>query len=112
MQLEAKKLLYDIQSAAQAIEQFIGGKGPDDYENDLMLQSAVERQFMILGEAMAQLSKIWSDIEEKISNVREIINFRNVIVHGYSSIENQTIWGIIKADLDILSKEVAKLIIS
>ena len=110
MRLEAKKFLYDIQSAVQAIKQFIDGKDLDDYQGDLMLQSAVERQFMILGEAMAQLSKIWPDIEEKISNVREIINFRNVIVHGYSSIENQTIWGIIEADLDILNKEVAALI--
>lgn len=110
MRLEAKKFLYDIQTAVRAIEQFIDGKKLEDYQNDLMLRSAVERQFMILGEAMAQLSKTWPDIEEKISNAREIINFRNVIVHGYSSIENQTVWGIIEADLDILSKEVAKLI--
>ena len=41
MRLEAKKFLYDIQSAVQAIKQFIDGKDLDDYQGDLMLQSAM-----------------------------------------------------------------------
>ena len=110
MKLEVKKFLYDIHSACQTIEQFIAGKSLEDYEDDLLLQSAVERQFMIIGEAATQLIKIWPEFENKISNVREIIDFRNVMVHGYSTIENQTVWGIIQADLPILSKEISNLI--
>ena len=49
MQLEARKLLYDIQTACGAIKEFIADKNLEDYEKDLMLQSAVERQFMIVG---------------------------------------------------------------
>ncbi len=110
MKLEARKFLYDIQTACDAIEQFIAGKSLDDYEDDLLLQSAVERQFMIIGEALSQLIKIWPESENQISNVREIIDFRNVIVHGYSTVENQTIWGIIEADLPTLIREIKTLI--
>jgi uncharacterized protein with HEPN domain len=110
MQLEAKKLLYDIQTACKAIEQFVAGKNLEHYENDLLLQSAVERQFMIIGEALSQLIREWPEFEVKISNAREIVDLRNVIVHGYSTVENQTVWGIIQGDLLVLSKEIDNLI--
>jgi len=110
MQLEAKKFLYDIQTACKAIEQFIAGKTLKDYENDLLLQSAVERQFMIIGEALSQLIREWPEFEVKISNAGEIVDLRNVIVHGYSTVENQTVWGIIQGDLLVLSKEIDNLI--
>jgi uncharacterized protein with HEPN domain len=54
---EAKKLLYDMQQAAMAIAEFTAGKTLDDYRTDRMLRSAVERQFEIIGEALAQLTK-------------------------------------------------------
>jgi len=35
---------------------------------------------------------------------------RNVIVHGYAVIENETIWGILQDDLPDLYKQVQKLL--
>lgn len=49
MQVEAKKFLYDIQRASELIANFIAGKTLAEYEEDIMLQSAVERQFEIVG---------------------------------------------------------------
>ena len=49
MQREVAKLLYDIQQACQAVAQFNHGKSLDDYQDDLLLRSAVERQLMIVG---------------------------------------------------------------
>jgi uncharacterized protein with HEPN domain len=55
MRPEAKKYLYDIQQAAELIASFTTGKTPADYEKGAMLRSAVERQFEIISEALAQL---------------------------------------------------------
>ena len=52
MRLEAKKRLYDILRAAAILAEFTDGKSIDDYERDIMLRSAVERQFAIIGEAI------------------------------------------------------------
>jgi uncharacterized protein with HEPN domain len=56
MRLEAKKYLFDIQSAASLITEFVSGKRFEDYRADALLRSAVERQFEVIGEALAQLA--------------------------------------------------------
>ena len=110
MRLEARKYFYDINFACELIMEFIAGKSLGDYEKDVMLQSAVERQFMIIGEALSQLLRKWPEFENDISHAREIISFRNVIIHGYSTIENETVWGVICGDLPTLSEEITGLI--
>ncbi len=55
MQRETAKLLVDMQRAAERIGRFAQGKTFEQYQEDEMLRSAVERQFEILGEAMARL---------------------------------------------------------
>lgn len=49
MQSDARQLLYDIATATQAIRGFTHGRTRRDYENDLMLRSACERQLEMLG---------------------------------------------------------------
>ena len=43
--------LWDMLTAARAVEGFIRGRTDADYLADLMLRSAVERQIEIIGEA-------------------------------------------------------------
>ena len=69
-----------------------------------MLRSAVERQMMIIGEALDQAVDLQPELSEQISEVREIVNLRNVIVHGYAVVENETIWGIVTDASLLLSK--------
>jgi len=107
---ETYKYLYDIAQACCALETFIHNKTLDEYQNDLFLRSAVERQFGIIGEALNQASKIDESLEKNIVNVREIINLRNVIIHSYSTVENETIWGILQNDLPKLHQQVKTLL--
>jgi uncharacterized protein with HEPN domain len=53
MQRDPRAYLWDIQQAANLIVQFTTGRAFDDYLADVMFRSAVERQFMIIGEALA-----------------------------------------------------------
>jgi uncharacterized protein with HEPN domain len=51
---ETAKLLWDMLAAARRIEKFTLGKTFDDYRDDELLKSGVERQFEIIGEAMTR----------------------------------------------------------
>lgn len=50
MEDDLLKHLYDIKAAAAAILRFVCGKTFDDYEEDELLRSGVERKFKIVGE--------------------------------------------------------------
>jgi uncharacterized protein with HEPN domain len=52
MQHDARKYLFDALSACDAIAEFTQRKSLDDYLDELILRSAVERQFEILGDAI------------------------------------------------------------
>jgi uncharacterized protein with HEPN domain len=110
MRLRTKKYLEDIRMACEGISQFVTGKTVGDYEKDLMLRSAVERQFIIIGEALNQLAYEDRDTAERITDFREIIGFRNVLVHGYDVADDTVVWDTITKDLPILEKEIVKLL--
>ncbi len=95
MRLEIKKYLYDIQYAIGLLREFTGDKMFADYERDTMMRSAVERQFEIIGEAMAQLAKLDSALASRISKYQRIIAFRNVLIHGYADVDNRLVWDVI-----------------
>lgn len=110
MQPEIRKHFYDILKACEAIFEFTNGKDLTSYETDLLLRSGVERQLMIIGEAMNQVMHNEPEICEHIAEAREIVNLRNVIVHGYAVVENATIWGILQGDLPVLYNQVKQLL--
>ena len=104
-----KKLLFDILSSINNIDNYIGEKKIfEEYEDNPMLQDAVERNIEIIGEAVNKLLFIEPDI--RISNSRRIVDARNKIIHGYDEIESTQIWGIIINHLPTLKEEVTKLL--
>lgn len=110
MPLESLKHLYDMQQACRLLAAFIAGKTLGDYSADAMLRSAVERQLTIVGEALNRLKKIDPATVSAITNARQIIAFRNILVHGYDVVRDEVVWGILEADLPILSREVNTLL--
>jgi uncharacterized protein with HEPN domain len=72
---------------------FIEGKSFEDFQEDRMLQVAIEREFEIIGEALQRLSRIEeTTLAEKIPEYRKIIDFRNIIAHGYDIIDEAAMW--------------------
>jgi uncharacterized protein with HEPN domain len=92
MNRDQQKLLHDVQSAALAILQFVKGKRLEDYSEDIMLRSAVERQFEIAGEAFVRLRDLDSEFIEMIPDSRKAIAFRNLLIHGYAAIRDEVVW--------------------
>lgn len=110
MQREARKYLYDIQQAAKLIREFTGGKTFGDYESNAMMRAAVERKFEIIGEAMTRLARLDPQTASRISEYERIIGFRNILVHGYSDVNDRAVWFVVETDLPTLSREVDTLL--
>lgn len=89
--------------------QFIAGKS-FDYEQDVMLRAAVERQFEIIGEALAQLAKLDRMVAERISEHSRVIAFRNILIHGYADVDDLLVWDIVQTKLPVLRREVEALL--
>ena len=107
---ETKKYLFDIAEACDLIAQFTHGKTLADYQKDPLLRSGVERQFEIVGEALNQAIQHDPSVEELISNSSRIISFRNRLIHGYATISDKVVWGILETHLSVLTQEVKDLL--
>jgi uncharacterized protein with HEPN domain len=93
------KYAWDALDAALRIGRFVSGKASDDYMADEMLRSAVERQFEIMGEALGALRKVAPEEAAKIKDLPRIVAFRNVLIHGYDSINDLLVWEVATQDL-------------
>lgn len=110
MRLEVRKYLFDIQRALGALQEFIGDKSFPDYDRDAMLRAATERQFEIIGEALAQLAKRDPAIASRVTDYRQIVAFRNILIHGYAEIDDRLVWDIVETKLPKLHAEVGELL--
>jgi uncharacterized protein with HEPN domain len=110
MQPEARKLLYDIQLAADRIDRFCAGKTFAQYQSDEMLRAAIERQFGIIGEALARLAKADPGAAAAIPDSGKIIAFRNILIHGYATVDDQIVWGVIENHLSALRGAIGRLL--
>jgi uncharacterized protein with HEPN domain len=110
MDNDIKTWLYDILSSINEIESYYVTmpKVFEIYKNDLKTKRAVERNIEIIGEAMSRILR--QDVKITISNSRKIVDVRNRIIHGYDSVSDDVIWGIVVKNLPILQKEVEKLL--
>ena len=106
----ARKYLQDILDAALLIRRFAFGKTFAEYETDILIRSAVERQFTILCEAATQLSDHDPSLTARISESEAIIGMRIVLVHRYGELDNRRVWDTIQSKLPILIHEVEALL--
>lgn len=77
-------------------------------EPDIKTRRAVERNLEIIGEALYRMVR--RDPAIDISDSRKIIDTRNRIAHGYDTVSDEIIWGIITQHLPKLKQEVEKLL--
>lgn len=104
-----KKRLFDIEKSLLLIEEFMEGSTSFfSYEKNKLLKSAVERQLTIIGEATNSLLKENPLIP--LTHARRIVDFRNRIIHGYDTVDDAVVWGILQKQLPALKQEVDELL--
>ncbi|MGI0481570.1 DUF86 domain-containing protein [Geminocystis sp. CENA526] len=101
--------LWDMSQSCQRILLFIKNTSWEDYQNDILLQSAIERQLEILGEAARRIPL---DFQQKNTQIpwSDIIGQRNIIAHQYEKINQKRIWQVVTVDIPHLIIELEKLI--
>ncbi len=110
MRRETAKYLHDIQSSVLRLQDFTSGKSFADYRTEPMLRSAVEREFIVIGEAINKLAKFDEASAKKIAAYERIIAFRNVLVHGYDTVDDRLVWGVLVSNLPTLARQVSALL--
>ena len=110
MTVATKKLLLDVREAGESILQHTAEKSFAEYSVDRFFRRAVEREFEIIGEALNRIDRIDPPTAVRISELRRIVDFRNRIIHGYDTVDDAVVWGIVEKHLPLLIKEVAGLL--
>ncbi|MBI2471312.1 MAG: DUF86 domain-containing protein [Planctomycetes bacterium] len=100
--------MEDIVEMIGKIDRYTQGKSFKDFSEDEKTIDAVIRNFEIIGEAARNIPK---EIQEKYPYVewKEMIGFRNVIIHDYFGINLKTIWNTIKNHIPQLKGHIVKM---
>lgn len=77
-------------AAGELILRFAKGGRPRFLAN-VMVRSAIERQFELFGEAARRLSPAFREAHPEVP-WRTIIAFRNNLIHGYGGIMPEKVW--------------------
>ena len=109
MPRDPRAYLWDIQQGCLNVQTFLIGISIDEYLQNLLVRSAVERQLQNIGEALAQLAKVAPDLASRVPDYRQLIGFRNVLVHGYASLKHAEVWRAIAESLPPLLGAVKTL---
>lgn len=104
MQHDPRKYLHDIISSIENIQTFVGSNDYDTYVSNQLIRSAVERQFEIVGEALNRISRHAPELSDQIPKLRDIVDFRNVLAHGYDIVDHEIVWDILQNHLPELSQ--------
>jgi uncharacterized protein with HEPN domain len=46
----------------------------------------------------------------RISDHRRVIAFRNILIHGYASVDDRLVWDVVDTKLPVLRREVDSLL--
>lgn len=103
-----RKLLFDAIAAIDAARGFVAGIDLAGYEADLMRRSATERQLEILGEACSRLAREDADGFAQVPAARLAVALRHRIIHGYDSVDDETVYRTVNDDLPALAADLRR----
>jgi uncharacterized protein with HEPN domain len=90
--------LHHVLHAIENIEQFLGGKGQEDFAADQLVRMAVERSLEIVSEASRRIPAEVKAREAQIAWQR-MADLGNFLRHAYHDVNSDILWRIVKEDL-------------
>ena len=88
MPRDQRAYLADIIESCDAIENATRDLDLQGYRENRLVRSSVEREFIIIGEAVAALDRIAPEVFGAITRARRIVDFRNQLTHEYPGLGN------------------------
>ena len=102
--------LADIVDACRAVERFMTGVDLQAYRANEVTRSAVERQLILIGEAVASLLRLEPGLAGQISHARRIVDFRNQLAHDYAAVNDAVVWAITADQVPVLRQECERIL--
>jgi uncharacterized protein with HEPN domain len=102
--------LCDIIDACNSISSILDDISLETYVVTREKRSAVEREFILIGEAASMLAKFWPDRFKRLSDGRKAIGFRNILTHNYASVDYETVYETALRDVPKLRSECFELL--
>lgn len=104
---ERNYLIYilDILGAIDLINEYCQKMDEVAFSQNTLIQDAVIRRFQIIGEAAAQIPQ---EMRRQFSDIpwKQIISFRNLIIHDYANVKYGKVWEVIEVELPKLKKQL------
>jgi uncharacterized protein with HEPN domain len=104
------KSLSDVLTACDLILRHTAGRTLDDYRREAFLRAGVERCFEVIGEARRRIERKDPATAAAIPAYRDAIDFRNLLAHGYDTVNHDRVWRYIENDLPALRERVEQLL--
>ncbi len=102
--------IRDAQQGAEAILRITAGLSFDDDLANEMIRSAVERQFEILGDPLDRLRRADPPTASRISGLKGAVALRDLLIHGYESVDDSTVWTIVQHDVSVMIFELKAVV--
>jgi uncharacterized protein with HEPN domain len=109
MQRSDLEYLYDLQTAAAEIQEFTAGHSTfSEFSSDTMCLRAVERNFLLIGEAVKGLGPETRALEPDIPWTR-IAGLRDMLAHAYFNVDPALLWDIVIHHLPALAEAAIRM---
>ena len=109
MSRDERLSLDDILITCRRIMEYVENFDRERFLADRMRYDAVLHNLIIMGEAVKNLSAELREVHSTI-NWRGIAGFRDVAVHGYSSLDDEILWDIVTNEVPIVEQHIASII--
>ncbi|UOQ87162.1 HepT-like ribonuclease domain-containing protein [Gracilibacillus salinarum] len=109
MQREPRVFLEDIYTAAIKIKTYTDGLSFDDFIDNDLVSDAVLKNILVIGEATKNIPEPTQKENPQIE-WRKMAGMRDMMIHGYFSINYQIVWDVVQNKIPELIKEIKKLL--
>lgn len=107
---DARECLEHIEQAGRRVIAYTQGVTYGEYLEDDMRSAAVERQLIIIGEALRRLERLDWNTAQQIADRRRIIKSRNALVHRFEHVRHTRVWIAAQINLPRMLGEVESLL--
>jgi uncharacterized protein with HEPN domain len=101
--------LLDIFNAGKNIIQFAETLTREQLEIDIVIQSAIFYQAIVIGEATKRLTQNYR-LEHSHIPWKRIAGLRDILTHQYDKVDIDIIWRVIQQEIPSLLEKIAPLI--
>jgi uncharacterized protein with HEPN domain/predicted nucleotidyltransferase len=101
--------LLDMVRAIQEIQEDTANLTDEGYRERRLIRRAVERNLEIIGEAVRRITPEFRQAHPEV-DWTGAVGLRNIIIHQYDRVDNETIWQIVTTVLPLLLPQLERLL--